>query len=70
MSALLVVATPKPAPGAMRVPFTNTKVRCEPRPRKLTVAVPFALIEVPPLCSATTCGKLFNKSSVRTKPDF
>jgi hypothetical protein len=34
------------------------------------VAVPLELIEVPPLCSATTDGRLFNKSSVRTKPDF
>ena len=68
MSALLPTVGPKPAPGIRRLPLTNTKVRCEPKPRRLTVAVPLELMEVPELCSAMTCGKLFSRSSVRTNP--
>ena len=59
-----------PPPGCMRRPLISTRVRNEPRPRKLTEAVPSALIDWPEPCSAITCGRLFNKSSVRTKPDF
>ncbi len=40
-----VAEVPKPPPGAMRVPLMSTKVRCEPKPRKLTVAVPLELID-------------------------
>src|ERR1700723_1173025 len=69
-SALLDVlgVAPRDAPGAKRVPLTSTKVRCEPKPRKLTVEVPLELMDVPLLCSATTGGRLLSRASVRTKP--
>ena len=47
------VVTP---PYGMRRPSTSTSVRGEPRPRRLTVAVPVAPFETLAFCAAKACG--------------
>src|SRR5437773_2670883 len=56
------------SPGCRRRQLTRTRVRCEPRPRRLTVAVPVAPLETLEPCAANDCGSELIKSSVRVVP--
>src|SRR3954469_22804089 len=52
----------------MRRPLIRTSVRREPRPRRLTVAVPVEPFEMFEPCDANDCGSELMRSSVRVVP--
>src|SRR5262252_9442719 len=56
------------SPGWRRRPLIRTRVRCEPRPRRLTEAVPVEPLEMFDPCAANDCGSELIKSSVRVVP--
>jgi len=56
------------SPGINRRLLTRTKVRWQPRPRKLTVAAPVAPLAKDEPISPTTCGSWFRMSSMRGVP--
>ena len=56
------------SPGWRRRPLTSTRLRLEPRPRRLTVAVPEAPFEMFEPCAAKDCGSELIRSSVRLVP--
>ncbi len=56
------------SPGPRRRPSISTRVRCEPRPRRLTLAVPVAPFEMLELIPANTCGSWFSRSAVWVVP--
>src|SRR6185295_8477542 len=56
------------SPGCRRRPLTSTRVRCEPRPRRLTEAVPVEPLEMFDPCAAKDCGSELIRSSVRVVP--
>jgi hypothetical protein len=58
------------SPGIRRRLFTSTSVRCEPRLRRLTLAVPVEPFERLPPKSAKACGRLLIRSSTRVTPSI
>ncbi len=56
------------SPGPRRRPSISTRVRASPRPRRLTLAVPVAPLEMLELSPANTCGSWFSRSAVWVVP--
>jgi len=56
------------SPGWSRRPLIRTSVRVTPRPRKLTVAMPSAPLEMFEPWLANDCGSELIRSSVRVVP--
>ena len=56
------------SPGIRRLPSISTRVRPHPRPRKSTVAVPDAPLEMFDPWPAKACGNWLITSSTRTTP--
>src|SRR5258708_30415919 len=55
-------------PPISRRPSISTRVRAEPRPRRLTVAVPLEPLETLEPCAAKDCGRELIRSSIRLTP--
>ena len=55
-------------PPISRRPSISTRVRDEPRPRRLTVAVPLEPLETLEPWAAKACGRLLTRSSIRVTP--
>src|SRR5678816_1454480 len=53
------------SPGIRRRLFTSTRVRCEPRLRRLTLAVPVEPFERLPPKSAKACGRSVSYTHLR-----
>src|SRR4051812_2879275 len=58
------------SPGTSRRPLISTRVRFEPRLRRLSVAVPVEPLERFPAWLAVTWGRLLIRSSVRVVPEM
>src|SRR3954451_9303066 len=56
------------SPGCRRRPLTSTRVRCDPRPRRFTDAVPVEPFDTFEPCAANDCGSELIRSSVRVVP--
>ena len=54
--------------GCARRPSISTRVRAEPRSRRLTVAVPFEPLVIEEPWPANTCGRELVMSSIRVTP--
>ena len=67
-AAMAAVADEAGLPDWRRLPSISTRVRVEPRPRRLTVAVPFEPLETLEPWAAKACGRLFTRSSTRDTP--
>src|SRR3954468_10427400 len=55
-------------PACRRRPSISTRVRAEPRPRRLTVAVPLEALETFEPWAANDCGRELIRSSTRLTP--
>src|SRR5690606_39595451 len=58
------------SPGIRRRLLTSTRVRCDSRLRRLTVAAPVAPFDRLPPKSANACGRLLMRSSTRVTPSI
>ena len=56
------------SPGISRRLSISTRVRDDPRPRRLTEATPVAPLVIEEPWPANTCGRLFMMSSIRVTP--
>src|SRR3569833_3568425 len=67
--ALMSAAAELGSPGTRRRPLISTRVRFEPRLRRLIVAVPVEPLERLPDCEAKACGSELTRSSARVAPE-
>lgn len=67
-SGAVLLGLPEGVPMCRRRPSISTRVRLARRPRRSTVAVPVAPLEMAEPWEANTCGSWFTRSSVRVMP--